>query len=93
MKIAGGLAKPDRFFPVIIISDVQSAMQFPSCFAEVTKKNSNAKVPHVTIALTRIHLHKIVAISVLYKTENKLSVLSLGNEDSSEKDILKLYFD
>ena len=39
------------------------------------------------------HLHKIVAISVLYKTENKLSVLSLGNEDSSEKDILKLYFD
>lgn len=40
-----------------------------------------------------LHLHKIVAISVLYKTENKLSVLSLGNEDSSEKDILKLYFD
>ena len=26
-----------------------------------------------------LHLHKIVAISVLYKTENKLSVLSLGN--------------
>ena len=40
-----------------------------------------------------LHLHKIVAISLLYKTENKLSVLSLGNEDSSEKDILKLYFD
>ena len=39
-----------------------------------------------------LHLHKIVAISVLYKNNEKLSLLSLGEEDSNESDLLKLFF-
>lgn len=39
-----------------------------------------------------LHLHKIVAISVLYKNNEKLSLLSLGNEDSEESDLLNLFF-
>ena len=39
-----------------------------------------------------LHLHKIVAISVLYKNNEKLSLLSLGDEESKESDLLKLFF-
>ena len=39
-----------------------------------------------------LHLHKIVAISVLYKNNEKLSLLSLGDENSKEKDVLKKFF-
>tara|TARA_B100001564_G_C20585930_1_gene645476 strand:- start:162 stop:926 length:765 start_codon:yes stop_codon:yes gene_type:complete len=39
-----------------------------------------------------LHLHKIVAISVLYKNNEKISLLSLGEEDSSERDLLKSFF-
>ncbi len=39
-----------------------------------------------------LHLHKIVAISVLYKNNEKLSLLSLGDEESKEGDLLKLFF-
>lgn len=39
-----------------------------------------------------LHLHKIVAISVLYKNDEKLSLLSLGDEDSEESDLLNLFF-
>ena len=35
---------------------------------------------------------KIVTISVLYKNNEKLSLLSLGDENSKEKDILKKFF-
>ena len=40
-----------------------------------------------------LHLHKIVAISVLHKTDQKLSLLTLGDKNSSEKEILKQFFD
>jgi len=39
-----------------------------------------------------LHLHKIVAISVLYKNNEKISLLSLGEEGSKESDLLKLFF-
>lgn len=39
-----------------------------------------------------LHLHKIVAISVLYKNNEKLSLLSLGDEDSKESELLNLFF-
>tara|TARA_Y100000022_G_scaffold93717_1_gene80908 strand:+ start:1653 stop:2423 length:771 start_codon:yes stop_codon:yes gene_type:complete len=39
-----------------------------------------------------LHLHKIVAISVLYKNNEKISLLSLGEIDSPEHDLLKLFF-
>ena len=39
-----------------------------------------------------LHLHKIVAISVLYKNNEKLSLLSLGEEDSNENALLNQFF-
>ena len=39
-----------------------------------------------------LHLHKIVAISVLYKNNEKLSLLSLGEENAKENELLKLFF-
>jgi len=39
-----------------------------------------------------LHLHKIVAISVLYKNNEKISLLSLGEIDSKECDLLRLFF-
>jgi len=39
-----------------------------------------------------LHLHKIVAISVLYKNDKKISLLSLGDENSKENELLKLFF-
>lgn len=39
-----------------------------------------------------LHLHKIVAISVLYKNDEKLSLISLGEESSKESELLKSFF-
>ena len=39
-----------------------------------------------------LHLHKIVAISVLFKNNEKLSLLSLGEENSKESELLNLFF-
>ncbi|HKK16699.1 MAG TPA: 3'-5' exonuclease, partial [Gammaproteobacteria bacterium] len=41
----------------------------------------------------RHHVHKVVAISVVLRTIDKLNVWSLGDPDSSEKDILQRFFD
>ena len=41
----------------------------------------------------RHHLQRIVAISVVLSTSDKLAVWTLGNLDSSEKDILQLFFE
>jgi 3'-5' exonuclease len=41
----------------------------------------------------RHYLHKIVAISVVLKTKGKLSVWSLGDVDSDEKEIIQRFFE
>lgn len=41
----------------------------------------------------RLYLHKIVAISVVLKTHDKLSVWSLGDVDSDEAEIIKRFFE
>jgi len=41
----------------------------------------------------RHHLQKVVAISVVLRTSDKLSVWSLGDIDSPEKDIIQRFFD
>jgi 3'-5' exonuclease len=41
----------------------------------------------------RHYLHKIVAISVVLKTKDKLSVWSLGDVDSDEKEIITRFFE
>lgn len=40
----------------------------------------------------RHHQHKVVAISLVMRSNNNLKVWSLGNEDSDEKDILSRFF-
>lgn len=41
----------------------------------------------------RLHLHKVAAISVVLSSHDKLSVWSLGDEDSDEKEIIQRFFD
>lgn len=41
----------------------------------------------------RHHLHQIVAISVVFKTNDSVKVWSLGDENASEKEILQRFFD
>jgi len=41
----------------------------------------------------RLHLHKVVAISVLLKTKDSVNVWSLGETDSDEKEIIKRFYE
>lgn len=41
----------------------------------------------------KLHLHQIVTISVVLRTQNQFNVWSLGNEDASEKELLERFFD
>ncbi len=41
----------------------------------------------------RLHLHRIVAISAVLRTSDKLKVWSLGSADSSEAELLQRFFD
>ena len=41
----------------------------------------------------RLHLQRIVAISAVLRSGEKLAVWTLGNEDSSEKEIIQRFFD
>ncbi len=40
-----------------------------------------------------LHLHKIVAISVVFENHDQLKVWSLGNTESSEKEIIQRFFE
>ena len=40
----------------------------------------------------RLHLHRIVAISVALRSRDKFAVWSLGNEDADEKEIIERFF-
>jgi predicted PolB exonuclease-like 3'-5' exonuclease len=41
----------------------------------------------------RLHLHKVVAISVLLKTRESFNVWSLGEVDASEEDIIRRFYE
>jgi len=41
----------------------------------------------------KLHMHQIVAISVVLRTSEHFKVWSLGNESSSEKELLERFFD
>ncbi len=41
----------------------------------------------------RLHLHRIVAISVVLRSTQGIKVWSLGDEDSSEKELIERFFD
>ena len=41
----------------------------------------------------RHHLHRVVAISVVLRSSNRFKVWSIGEEDSSEKEIIQRFFD
>jgi len=40
----------------------------------------------------RLHLHKVVAISVVLRSRDRLAVWSLGDEQASEKEIIERFF-
>lgn len=41
----------------------------------------------------RLHLHRVVAISVVLRSRNGVKVWSLGDQDSTEKELLERFFD
>ena len=41
----------------------------------------------------RHYMHRVITISVVLRTSEKVSVWSLGNEDSDEKELLQRFFD
>lgn len=41
----------------------------------------------------RLHLHKVVAISAVYRQGEQLAVWSLGDENSTEADLIQKFFD
>lgn len=41
----------------------------------------------------RLHLHRVVAISAVFRTGDRIAVWSLGDEDAGEKEILERFFD
>ena len=43
--------------------------------------------------LLRLHLHRIIAISIVLRTPDNVAMWSLGREDASEKQIIELFFD
>ncbi|HRE31139.1 MAG TPA: 3'-5' exonuclease, partial [Candidatus Berkiella sp.] len=43
-------------------------------------------------AFVKLHLQKIVAISVIFRQGDQLKVWSLGNEESSEADLIQRFF-
>ena len=62
------------------------------CKKDVIKAMEHIQFQKSGTMFQPFHLHKIVAISVLYKNDEKLSLLSLGDEDSEESDLLNLFF-
>jgi predicted PolB exonuclease-like 3'-5' exonuclease len=62
------------------------------CEKDIIKAMEHTQLQKNGSIFQPLHLHKIVAISVLYKNNEKLSLLSLGDENSKEKDILKKFF-
>ena len=46
-----------------------------------------------TSEFLRHHLHKVIAISVVLRTTDKISVWSLGDPDSTEKELVQRFFD
>lgn len=41
----------------------------------------------------RLHLHRIVAISAVFRSGDKIAVWTLGEEDAGEKEIIQRFFD
>ncbi len=62
-------------------SEIFSAM----CATRMQETNGNSN-------FIRLHLHKIVAISVALKTPDRFEVLSIGDPDSTEQEIISKFF-
>ena len=61
--------------------------------AEVGEAMLNQRRQETGNEFLQHYLHKIVAISVVLKTRDKLMVWSLGEEDSTEKELIERFFD
>ncbi len=89
-----GIQSPVLVFDIETIPDVSGLHRLDEALAHlsdsetvnafVRQNNNNEFLPH--------YLHRIVAISVVFRSHEKLEVLSLGKETSSEKEIIHLFF-
>lgn len=84
-------------FDIETIPDIQSAKKYlelpeldDKAVAEIMFTRARERNGSEFLAL---HLHKIAAISVTMKRAGQFTVWSLGDEDSSEADIVQRFFD
>ena len=85
-------------FDIETIPDTDSGRKIYELGADISEHDVERTMQHLRCQKTGSefqppHLHRVVAISVaLKKSDNSLSVCSMGNSESSEKDIIETFF-
>ena len=60
---------------------------------DVVKAMQHLRFQSAGTEFMQLHLHRIVAISVVFEKDNHLKVWSLGNVESDEKELVKRFFE
>ncbi|MDX1694824.1 MAG: 3'-5' exonuclease, partial [Ketobacteraceae bacterium] len=61
--------------------------------ADVANAMMNLRRQENGTEFLRLHLHRIVAISAVFRSGDKIAVWTLGDEDAGEKEIIQRFFD
>ena len=61
--------------------------------ADVANAMMNLRRQENGTEFLRLHLHRIVAISAVFRSGDKIAVWTLGDEDAPEKEIIQRFFD
>lgn len=84
-------------FDIETVPDIQAAKQLYDLHGlsdeDVAKAVFHKRRQEANTEFLRHHMHKIVAISVVLQTPQQVKVWSLGDESSSEQDIIQRFYD
>ena len=61
--------------------------------ADVANAMMNLRRQENGTEFLRLHLHRIVAVSAVFRSGDKIAVWTLGDEDATEKEIIQRFFD
>lgn len=86
-------------FDIETIPDIDSAKRLHGLEGLTDKEVSEVMFTHRrqetggSSDFLRLHLHRVVAISVVLATSNNVNVWTLGDEDATEKEIVQRFFE
>jgi len=87
-------------FDIETIPDIENCKKiynlqdFPGTQVELVEKIRDIRKEQTNGSdFMRHHLHQIIAISVVLQTKDKIKVFSVGEENSTEKEIIQRFFD